>query len=179
MSDRRALLLRATKYFAGISLLALLFVSLDFLIDFKPASIQSSYRFSLRELPVDRPVWLRQDNLVIVVIHRSPRLIEALTQADDRLQDPDSKSSRQPQYAKNRLRSRSAAYFVAYGRGTDFECPLESGNGEILRETCGGAQYDFAGRALAGKNQFQNLAIPDYTFNDNFTLLTINPWGDR
>lgn len=156
-------------------MLALMYVSLDFLIDFRPSNIQSSYRFSLRDLPIDQPVWLRQDNLSIVVIYRSTRLIEALSRADDSLQDPDSKSSRQPQYAKNRLRSRYGTYFVAYGRGTDLECPLQTGNGLILRETCGPAQYDFAGRALSGKNQFHNLRIPDYTFGDDFTVLTINP----
>lgn len=156
-------------------LLAFMYVSLDYLIDFRPSNIHASYRFSLRDLPIDQPVWLRQDNLTLVVIYRSTRLIEALSQADDLLQDPDSESSRQPKYAKNRLRSRHPAYFVAYGRGTDLECPLLIGKGLILRESCGPAQYDFAGRALTGKNQFQNLRIPDYTFSDDFTVLTVNP----
>ncbi len=156
-------------------LLAFMYVSLDYLIDFRPSNIHASYRFSLRNLTIDQPLWLRQDNLIIVVIYRSTRLIEALSQADALLQDPDSKSSRQPQYAKNRLRSRHQAYFVAYGRGTDLECPLRAGNGLILRESCGPAQYDFAGRALTGKNQFQNLRIPDYTFSNDFTILTVNP----
>ncbi len=156
-------------------LFAIFFVSLDYLIDFKPSAIQSSYRFTLSDLPVDQPVWLKQDNLTLLVIYRSRRLIEALNRANVLLQDPDSESSRQPKYAKNRLRSRYEAYFIAYGTGTDLGCRLQSGKGMTLRESCATAQYDFAGRALRGKNQFQNLTIPDYTFSDNFTVLTINP----
>ena len=175
MSDRREILLRATKYLSGILLFAVLFVSLDFLIDFRPPSIHASYRFTLRDLPLDQPVWLKQDNLTIVLINRSRELLEALKNPDDNLQDPDSDSSRQPEYAKNRLRSRHETYFVAYGRGTDLECPLQNSHAFTLRETCSQAQYDYAGRALKGKNRFRNLTIPDYTFNDNFTLLTIYP----
>lgn len=175
MSAGRGLLLRLTQYLSGILLLAIVFVLLDYLIDFRPSNIQSSYRFTLRNLPIDEPLWLRQDNLTLVVIYRSPQLIEALSQGDDLLQDPDSESSRQPQYASNRLRSRHEAYFVAYGWGTDLECPLQTGNGLILRESCGSAQYDFAGRALTGKNQFQNLTVPDYTFSNDYSVLTVNP----
>ena len=168
-------MLRATKYLSVILLFALLFVSLDFLIDIRPRSIHASYRFTLRDLPLDQPVWLKQDNLTIVLINRSRELLEALKNPDDNLQDPDSDSSRQPEYAKNRLRSRHKTYFVAYGGGTDLECPLKNSPAFTLRETCSQALYDYAGRALKGKNRFRNLTIPDYTFNDNFTLLTINP----
>ncbi len=175
MSDRRLLLLKSTKYLAGIMLLAIMFVLFDFLIDLRPINIQSSYRFSLHDLPIDEPIWLKQDNLIILLIRRSAPLLEALKKTSSKLQDPDSESSRQPPYAKNQLRSRHEAYFVAYGWSTDLECPLQLGSGVTLKETCGTARYDFAGRALAGKNKFQNLVVPDYTFRDNFTLLTINP----
>lgn len=175
MPNRRDILLRATKYLSVILLLAILYVSFDFLIDLRPPGIYSSYRFTLRELPIDQPVWLKQDNLSIVLILRSRQLIETLKQPDYNLQDAASESSRQPEYAKNPLRSRHETYFVAYGRGTNLECPLKLREGSVLRETCSTAQYDFAGRAQTGKNRFQNLTIPDYTFNDNFTQLTINP----
>ena len=53
---------------------ALLFVVLDYMIDLRPSTIESSYRFALREIPVDQPVWLVQDNLTILLIRRSDRL---------------------------------------------------------------------------------------------------------
>ena len=156
-------------------LLAVLFVLMDYLVDFRPSKIQPSYRFALPDLPFDQPVWLKQDNLSVVLIKRSTDLLETLKQASTNLQDPDSKSSRQPDYAINQLRSRHETYFVGYGRGTDLECPLQASSGFTLRETCGSARYDFAGRALTGKKHYQNLTIPDYTFNDDFTVLTIKP----
>ena len=94
MLDRRGLLLKSTQYIAGIMLLAVLYVSLDFLIDFKPSTIQSSYRFPLSDLPFDRPIWLKQDNLSILVIRRSEKLIDALKQSNDNLQDSKQHNAR-------------------------------------------------------------------------------------
>ena len=173
--NKRQLLVRATKWLMALLASAVLFVILDYTIDFRPSTIESSYRFTLREIPVDQPVWLVQDNLTILLIRRSDRLLKKLNQPTDELQDPGSDSSRQPDFARNRLRSRNLEYFVAYGTGTDFGCPLVLGTGYSLRESCGKARYDFAGRALVGENQFQNLAIPDYNFNHDFSVLTVNP----
>jgi len=173
--NKRQLLVRATKWLMALLAGAVLFVVLDYMIDLRPSTIESSYRFALREIPVDQPVWLVQDNLTILLIRRSDRLLRNLTQQTDDLQDPDSASSRQPDFARNRLRSRNVNYFVAYGIGTDFGCPLVLDQEYSLRESCGKARYDFAGRAIKGKNQFQNLAIPDYNFNHDFSVLTITP----
>lgn len=154
----------------------LLWVLADYSIDFRPNNVQASYIFSLenREITDDIPVWLRQDNLTILLIKRSQSLRERLSRSNSNLQDIESDSSRQPAYAKNTLRSSNAIYFVAYAIGTDLTCPIELAANQTLKEICGSASYDFAGRALSGKNQFQNLAIPDYNFNGDFSLLTIS-----
>lgn len=151
-----------------------MYVLLDFMIDLRPSTIQSSYRFKIAELEPDEVRILRQNNLSILVIRRSAATMAALMQTAAPLQDPDSRYSHQPDDAANPLRSRHAEYFVSYAIGTDLGCSLtvlESG----LRESCSGARYDFAGRALEGVNKFQNLSIPDYNFADNFSTLTINP----
>ena len=140
----------------------------------RPATIQSSYRFSLRELAPDQPDILRQDNLTIVVMRRSRASITRLENSLIGLQDPASARSDQPEFARNALRSRDAEYFVAYALGTDLGCPLEV-EAQGFREICGKARYDFAGRALIGDNSFPNLTIPDYTFADNFKTLTVKP----
>jgi Rieske Fe-S protein len=153
---------------------ASLYILLDFAIDLRPSRIQTSYQFRVQNLVDDQVIILRQDNLAIVVIKRSATLIEALQQLVNDLQDPNSASSNQPGYANNSLRSRIPDYFVSYAIGTDLGCPvkeIDSG----FQETCGVARYDFAGRALVGQNRFQNLAIPDYTFTNNFNTLTIKP----
>ena len=170
----RSGLTRLLKGFWFLLFAAIGYVLLDFAIDLRPAAIQSSYRFEIGELEPDEVKLLRQDNLSILVARRSPQTIERLRQSVDNLQDPDSGNSRQPDYAHNRLRSREPQYFVSYAIGTDLGCPLRLQR-PLLRETCGDALYDLAGRALAGAKRFPNLSIPDYNFSDDFRTLTIKP----
>jgi ubiquinol-cytochrome c reductase iron-sulfur subunit len=173
-SRARKLLQTTVRYFLLLGGLAVLYVSLDFLIDIRPSTIQSSYRFEVGALEADEVKILRQDNLSILVVRRSVETIASLESSFEQLQDPDSRDSNQPGYADNALRSRHPRYFVSYAIGTDLGCALEvleQGVGEV----CGSARYDLAGRALKGKNEFSNLSIPDYTFSNNFSTLTIKP----
>ena len=172
--NQRNRLRRLFSYFALVIVAAVVYVLLDFAIDIRPPAVQSSYRFSIDTLELDQARILRQDNLSILVIRRSAATINTLEQAAESLQDGASRYSHQPDYARNPLRSRHAQYFVSYATGTDFGCGLEvldSG----LREICGSARYDFAGRALQGANKVPNLSVPDDTFTNNFSSLTINP----
>jgi hypothetical protein len=173
LSDRRRLL-KAVKYVSVVAGFALLYVLLDFMIDVRPAGIHSSYQFSLDRLPVDSAIILRQDNLSIVVIRRSPEAIKLLRESSGNLQDPHSSSSSQPDNAENSLRSIHPEFYVSYAIGTELGCGLEA-IAYGLREICSDARYDFAGRALKGATRFENLAIPDYNFSDNFNILTIRP----
>lgn len=172
--QQRNRLKRLFRYFAWVIVAAVAYVLLDFAIDIRPPAVQASYRFSIDALELDEARILRQDNLSILLIRRSADTIHALEQSAESLQDGASRYSHQPDYARNPLRSRHPEYFVSYAIGTDLGCGLElldSG----LREVCGNAHYDFAGRALQGANKFSNLTIPDYTFTNNFSSLTVKP----
>lgn len=162
------------KYLGLVLLAAIVYVLLDFSIDIRPSQVQGSYRFSLGELPQDQVQILRRDNLSILVIRRSATTIARLEQGSANLQDPDSLRSRQPGFAKNPLRSKHPDLFVSYAVGTDLGCGLEAVQ-QDLKEICSNARYDFAGRALRGNNEFQNLVVPDYNFTNNFSNLTIRP----
>ncbi len=153
---------------------AVIYVLLDFSIDVRPPAVHSSYHFRVGALAPDEARILRQDNLSILVIRRSAATLRTLEQSSETLQDPQSSRSHQPDYAGNPLRSRHAEYFVSYALGTELGCPLRV-EGSTLQEICGSARYDFAGRALKGAKQFPNLSIPDYTFANNFSSLTVNP----
>jgi ubiquinol-cytochrome c reductase iron-sulfur subunit len=172
-SDRRGLT-RLLKAFSFVLIAAVLFVLFDFAFDWRPSTIQSSYRFNVGELAADEVKVLRHDNLSILVVRRSPQAIAHLQEATDQLQDPESDESRQPEYARNTLRSRHPQYFVSYALGTDLGCTLKVLQ-DSLQEICGRARYDLAGRALKGEHKFSNLSIPDYNFTNNFRTLTINP----
>ncbi len=170
----RSGLKRLIKYFAIVLAAAFSYVLLDFSFDLRPPRVHSSYQFNVAELPPDQARILRQENLSVLVIRRSAATISALGQNLAGLQDSESKRSHQPGFAANLLRSSHPEYFVSYAIGTDFGCGLEVGQSTI-KEICGRARYDFAGRALQGDNKFLNLAIPDYTFTNNFNTLIIRP----
>lgn len=156
-------------------LIAIAYVIFDYSIDFRPPGVHSSYQFNLRSVVEDQPQWLRQDNLTILLIKRSKTTINALRLHIKGLQDPASDDSTQPEYARNTLRSSHPAYFISYAISTNLNCAVELHGEKLFREVCGDAQYDFAGRAINGKNRFQNLPIPDYNFSDNFKTLIIRP----
>jgi ubiquinol-cytochrome c reductase iron-sulfur subunit len=168
------LLVRLFKVFASIMGVAVLYVLFDFTVDVRPRGIQSSYHFTIRNLVVDTPQFLRQDNLVILVIARSTARIADLQKGTTNLQDTESRYSHQPDFAHNPLRSRHPAYFVSYASGTNLGCALEIVE-QGLREICSQARYDYAGRALSGASKFQNLVVPDYNFSNDFNTLTIRP----
>lgn len=153
---------------------AVIYVLLDFSIDVRPPAVHSSYHFKVGALIPDEARILRQDNLSILVIRRSAATLHALEQSSKSLQDPQSSRSHQPDYADNSLRSPHAEYFVSYAFGTELGCTLKVVD-SMLQESCGSARYDFAGRAIKGTKKFPNLTIPDYTFANNFSSLTVNP----
>jgi Rieske Fe-S protein len=160
------------KAFAAVLALAILYVLGDFVFDVRPPGVQSSYQFKIKNMVMDTPLFLRQDNLVILVIARSATSIAELQQAVAGLQDAESQDSNQPAFATNSLRSRHPEYFVSFAMGTDLGCMLKAFE-RGLREICSQARYDYAGRALKGKNKFRNLAIPNYNFSNDFNILTI------
>ena len=173
-SRNRKQLKRWVKYCGWLLVFAVLYVLLDFSVDLRPPAIHSSYRFTLDPLGYDQAIILRQDNLSIVVVRRSPSTIAALRSMDDELQDPESKRSHQPDFADNLLRSRQAEYFVALALGTHFGCGLRV-EADELTEICSQARYDLAGRALKGSGRFRNLDIPEYQFGSEYRTLTITP----
>jgi len=170
----RSRLRRLVRYFGLLLAAGIGFILLDFAIDLRPSSVHSSYYFNLGEIALDQPRILRQDNLAIVVIRRSPATVARLRQGGVRLQDPDSRDSKQPAFALNALRSKNSEWFVSYAIGTDLGCLLQV-EADSLKEICGSARYDFAGRALAADKSFRNLPIPDYNFAVDFSSLTIRP----
>ena len=164
----------AVRYLSIVAGLAMLFVLLDFAIDSRPPAIQESYRLQVGELAEDEARILRRDNLAILDIRRSTATIERLSKSKRPLQDPRSRRSSQPEFAANPLRSAVPEYFVGYAIGTDFGCALEI-LADRVREICGDASYDFAGRALTGAREFKNLPVPDYNFSDDYRYLTVRP----
>ncbi len=121
-----------------------------------------------------KPVW---------VFRRTKDDISNLATLDSRLSDPNSLSSKQPEYAKNPTRSIKKEIAVIIGICTHLGCsptfrpeiaPPDLGvnwKGGFYCP-CHGSRFDLAGRVYDGAPAPTNLVVPPYSFNSD-TLITI------
>ena len=115
-----------------------------------------------------KPVW---------VIHRTKEMLESLKAATPRLVDPESKSSKQPDYAKNDVRSENPEWMVMEGVCTHLGCSPQLRPAEAKAEMgpdwvggfycpCHGSKFDLAGRVFRGAPAPTNLVVPPYTLSE-------------
>lgn len=113
-----------------------------------------------------KPVW---------VLSRTPEVLENLAQDTDKLADPTSLDSTQPEYTNNSLRSIKPEIFVAVGLCTHLGCsptfrpeiaPADLGEnwkGGFFCP-CHGSGFDLAGRVYRSVPAPTNLVIPPYSY---------------
>lgn len=122
-----------------------------------------------------QPVW---------VVRRTQRMIDSLEELEDRLADPDSTQSEQPEYAQNRYRSREPEVLVIVGVCTHLGCspsyrpevaPADLGDDWLggFFCACHGSRYDIAGRVYQNQPAPLNMPIPPHAFAEDGTLLVI------
>ena len=125
---------------------------------------------------------LRPGQLMVHVVESKPIFIALRTKEDlegldidnNKLKDPDSEESDQPELSKNKYRSIEPEIFVAEGLCTHLGCspahvksdqnflPPKATGGYFC--PCHGAVYDSAGRVLKGGPAPRNLRVPVYEF---------------
>jgi len=113
-----------------------------------------------------KPVW---------VLNRTPDVLETLTTLTDKLADPLSNESLQPDYCKNEFRAIKPEIFLAVGLCTHLGCsptfrpeiaPPDLGNdwkGGFFCP-CHGSWFDLAGRVYKGVPAPTNLEIPPHKY---------------
>jgi ubiquinol-cytochrome c reductase iron-sulfur subunit len=122
--------------------------------------------------------WRRQP---IYVVRRTPEMVKHLEGHDGDLKDPGSVESKQPDYAKNVQRSRTAEYLVLIGTCTHLGClpkqRFEAGMPEMGPTwpggyfcPCHGSRFDLAGRVFKGSPASVNLVVPPYEYPNEKTL---------
>jgi ubiquinol-cytochrome c reductase iron-sulfur subunit len=120
-----------------------------------------------------KPVW---------VIRRTKEMLDSLKAAAPRLSDPESKSSEQPDYAKNEYRSQKPDIMVMEGVCTHLGCSPQLKGAEAKAEMgadwsggfycpCHGSKFDLAGRVFRGAPAPTNLKVPPYEFVSDGTLV--------
>jgi ubiquinol-cytochrome c reductase iron-sulfur subunit len=122
--------------------------------------------------------WRRQP---IYVVRRTPEMVQHIQGHDGELKDPNSDDSKQPEYAKNAVRSRKAEYLVLIGTCTHLGClpkqRFEAASAEMGPSwpggffcPCHGSRFDLAGRVLKGSPASLNLVVPPYEYPNEKTL---------
>jgi len=118
----------------------------------------------------------------IFIVKRDKTLLDTLPGLADRLKDPDSESSIQPEYAKNLHRSRQADLLVLVGICTHLGCSPKF-YPEIVPQAfdsewkggfycpCHNSRFDISGRVFSGSPAGTNLVVPDYAFIDDNRLI--------
>ncbi|WP_330924810.1 ubiquinol-cytochrome c reductase iron-sulfur subunit [Candidatus Sororendozoicomonas aggregata] len=118
----------------------------------------------------------------VFVVRRTPEMLATLKTQDDRLRDPLSEKSTQPEYAKNPARALKDEYLVLLGICTHLGCspkfmpevkPMEfdaKWQGGYFCP-CHGSRFDLAGRVYQGVPAPTNLEIPPYVFETNDILI--------
>ena len=113
-----------------------------------------------------KPVW---------IVRRTPEMLKAVKEDDDRVADPDSKRSQQPPYAKNEFRAAKPDYLVVVGICTHLGCSpvdrLQAQPEPFAADwrggfycPCHGSLFDLAGRVYKNKPAPDNLEVPPYRF---------------
>jgi ubiquinol-cytochrome c reductase iron-sulfur subunit len=113
-----------------------------------------------------KPVW---------ILKRTPEALATLAEVKDKLLDPNSEESEQPEYAANETRSRNPEIFVAVGVCTHLGCsptyrpdqrPADLGPDWLggFFCPCHGSLFDLAGRVYKGVPAPKNLEIPPYRY---------------
>ena len=120
-----------------------------------------------------KPVW---------VIRRTQEMLDSLKKVAGGLTDPASKSSTQPEYAKNENRSLKPDVMVMEGVCTHLGCSPQMKPADAKAEmgaewaggfycACHGSRFDLAGRVFRGAPAPTNLVVPPYTFLSDSKLL--------
>jgi ubiquinol-cytochrome c reductase iron-sulfur subunit len=149
----------------------------------KNAGAPVSYDFSRLEL--GQMVKVEWRGKPVVLLSRTPEMMEGLKKIEPSLADPESGGSAQPSYAQNATRSDEShpTLLVMESVCTHLGCsPVEKlaiGPDDQMGDDsqggffcpCHGSKFDLAGRVYKNVPAAQNMAVPPYQFLDEKVIL--------
>jgi ubiquinol-cytochrome c reductase iron-sulfur subunit len=148
----------------------------------KAKALGASIKVSLSNLEPGSIIKVIYRGKPIWVLRRTEKMISELEGENINLRDPESDLSIQPQFAKNKYRSKNPEYFVVEGVCTHLGCaPIEKFSispadmGPDWKGgfycPCHGSKFDLSGRVYAGVPAPSNLRVPAHQFIGENTLL--------
>ena len=183
---RRQLLTTATVLTGAVGVA---FAAVPFLSSWKPSArakaLGAPVEIDISKLEPGAMLKIEWRGKPVWVVRRTPEMIERLAAGEALLADPNSNSSKQPEYARNAARAVNPEYFVVLGVCTHLGCApmsrFEPGDAELTTGNvawpggfycpCHGSKFDLSGRVYRGVPAPTNLEVPPYTFADNGHIL--------
>lgn len=118
----------------------------------------------------------------IFVVRRTQESLEALPTINNQLQDPESRSPEQPEYARNIHRSREPEILVLIGLCPHLFCsptprlairpePFEANWKGGFFCPCHGSKFDIAGRVYNNSPASRNMEVPPYFYESENILV--------
>lgn len=180
---RRLKLRVAAKLMAWLGLAAMLYVLVAAILsgDGEVPSVPSM-KINIGAIEPGEVLFDTWEGRPVLVYRRTDQDVVNLRSEDERLVDPQSRRSDQPESVTNAFRSASADWFVAIALGTDLGCSLDFLPASSNRfqgkpwqggfvDSCRKARYDTAGRVFESQYATRNLAVPVYSIAEDVLVL--------
>jgi len=117
----------------------------------------------------------------VFVVNRTAKQTGVLASLNEKLKDPDSQGSVQPEYVNNIHRSRKENMLVVVGICTHLGCSPKYYPDLVPQQfdaewkggffcPCHSSRFDISGRVFSGSPASRNLDVPPYTFLDDNTI---------
>lgn len=119
----------------------------------------------------------------VYVVRRTPEALAGLDKVEDKLRDPESLESDQPEYVQNETRAIKEEFLVLLGLCTHLGCAPsfrpEVGASDLGGDDwqggffcpCHGSKFDMAGRVYKGVPAPTNLEIPPHRYEGDNLLI--------
>lgn len=118
----------------------------------------------------------------VYILRRTPEALATLATLEDRLSDPISEDSIQPDYVDPKNRAIKEEYLIMVGLCTHLGCaPMFRPNPEDLATDsswiggffcpCHGSKFDLAGRVYKGVPAPLNLEVPPHSYESNSVVV--------
>jgi ubiquinol-cytochrome c reductase iron-sulfur subunit len=170
-NNRRRFLTAATVVVGAVGTVA---VAVPFLSSWSPSARAKTagapVQADISKLEPGQQIIIKWRGKPVWVVRRDDAALATLAKVAGELRDPESKESKQPEYATNEYRSRKPEYLIIVGICTHLGCS-PTYQPEITTDfkggffcPCHGSKFDFAGRVYQGVPAPTNLTIPPHYY---------------
>lgn len=162
------------------------FVAVPFLSSWKPSArakaMGAPVEVDVSKLEAGALMKIEWRGKAVFIVHRTPQMLAQLEGVADKLRDPDSRESEQPEFAVKPERALKPEYLVLVGVCTHLGCaPLDKftpGDATVSADwqggffcPCHGSKFDMSGRVYKDVPAPTNLAVPPYQFVSDSRIL--------